>query len=183
MNDAVREILRELDDYGIKPQVSDTAKHIRIDWIVNNQQQHYITSATPSDWRTRLNARAAVRRMLRSVGAVKEDARSFRRAISIPSQPMQPRDELIINMRNELDALIDLVFELVESKSEQPVEPATRTLRRAMVLDQLDFKHAKMPSEIARSLGVSNTLVSSHLNNMKKIGLVEKVYGGWTRKP
>lgn len=63
-------VTRELKAVGIKPTIEQTSRHIAIRWIVaaGKEQRTIVTSCTPSDWRTRLNTRAEVRRYLRADG-------------------------------------------------------------------------------------------------------------------
>jgi hypothetical protein len=59
-------LVEDLRRSGIEPVVNySNGGHIRLEWRVQDRRQVYFTSATISDWRSTLNARAAIRRKLR----------------------------------------------------------------------------------------------------------------------
>lgn len=70
-NSIVTAVVAELRLYGIEPCVEHRRKHLAIHWQVGGRQRVYFTSASPSDWRSSLNARAQVRRFLREDGVLK----------------------------------------------------------------------------------------------------------------
>jgi hypothetical protein len=69
-NACLQAVQDELARAGIRPNsiVHTGGGHIRICWQVNGHEQHMTVPFTASDWRAPHNARAEVRRKLRSNG-------------------------------------------------------------------------------------------------------------------
>lgn len=110
--DAVR---GELEATGISSEVDSTGKHIRISWAYPNGEARYVVvGATPSDWRGRLNARALVRRMLRTdaeKGLLMGLApRILERALKAPT-PQDTSAERLLRLEADVGGLLDLVTE------------------------------------------------------------------------
>jgi hypothetical protein len=62
----VADALETLRAAGAKPSVRNGGKHIKISWVDRHGHRRLlIVPCTPSDWRTRANTRALLRRLLR----------------------------------------------------------------------------------------------------------------------
>lgn len=66
-------ILDELNAVGIKPTVEHGGKHFKIQWQHHGHMRTQTAAVTPSDWRGVHNARADVRRTLRTDGILAAD--------------------------------------------------------------------------------------------------------------
>jgi hypothetical protein len=69
-NELVREAIDTLTSHGFTPAISNGSKHIKVTWVDDSRRQVFVVPCTPSDYRTRANSRAALRRLLRQAGAV-----------------------------------------------------------------------------------------------------------------
>jgi hypothetical protein len=67
-NPLVTEALAILAKRGLVPQIGKRGKHVKIFWIDQGRRFLLVVSKTPSDWRTSLNSRATLRRILRANG-------------------------------------------------------------------------------------------------------------------
>jgi hypothetical protein len=67
-NPLVVEALDMLAKRGLVPVIGKRGKHVKIKWLDQGRTYLLIVSRTPSDWRTSLNSRATLRRLLRSNG-------------------------------------------------------------------------------------------------------------------
>lgn len=106
--------MEELERYGLKGEVSERGKHLEIGWETPLGRRFVIVPKTPSDWRGCLNSRSDVRKLLRADNlqpkAINE--LTFQKAMSLPKAPVLPREQLL---KNDIDALTDMVFELQSS--------------------------------------------------------------------
>jgi hypothetical protein len=79
---------------------------------------------TSSDWRSALNTRADVRRMIRQDGLAEAAAQKplLEKALELPV-PLVPEspDERMVRLENEVTGLIDLVFEQDEKLTNRPL--------------------------------------------------------------
>jgi hypothetical protein len=153
-------LLAELRSVGLRPQVEKTGgNHNRVTWCVEGKEERvYFCSSTPSDYRSRLNVRADVRRMLRADNVALEKTASrpqLQRAMEVPRAAPSIPEELTA-LRNEVADLAALVGELAEDVKfvrsrltprivEAAVEPALPSGRR----------HALQPEKLLRHLTVS----------------------------
>src|SRR5262245_34804472 len=73
MNEHHRDLLRELAAVGIKPRLRKTpGGHVRIEWDLGGKSYSTVTSMTPSDRRSTINAKAHIRRRLRDAGVYQQ---------------------------------------------------------------------------------------------------------------
>src|SRR3954462_8944227 len=103
--------LNELKQHNIKGQLRDTnGGHIEIAWQVvpEKEVRKIVVAKTTSDWRSRINTRAEVRRLLRAdnvtlkMEAPKKPAKvKLEKAIALP-QPEMPIPDQIKAMRSEV---------------------------------------------------------------------------------
>jgi len=65
-NPLVLDALDMLAKRGLVPVVSKRGKHIKVRWVDQGRVYVLVVARTPSDYRTRLNSRAVLRRLLRA---------------------------------------------------------------------------------------------------------------------
>jgi hypothetical protein len=68
-NELVRETVATLTAHGFDPVIRNGGKHVKVSWIDDGRR--YVLTFSYShtgNWRTRANARAVLRRILRSNG-------------------------------------------------------------------------------------------------------------------
>jgi hypothetical protein len=65
-NPLVLDALDALAQRGFVPLVGTRGKHVKIRWVDQGRVYVLIVSRTPSDYRSRLNSRAVLRRLLRA---------------------------------------------------------------------------------------------------------------------
>jgi hypothetical protein len=65
-NVLVVDALDALAKRGVVPIVGKRGKHVKIRWVDQGRVYVLIVSRTPSDYRSRLNSRAVLRRLLRA---------------------------------------------------------------------------------------------------------------------
>jgi hypothetical protein len=114
--------LNELKAHGIKGHLRDTnGGHIEITWQVvpEKEVRQLFVAKTTSDWRSRMNTRANVRKMLRADNVTlkmqekpkKPHHQALTKALSIPTE-VTPIPDQIAAMRSELADLTELVMRL-----------------------------------------------------------------------
>jgi hypothetical protein len=121
-NEVVQTIVKELSLHGIRHTKDFSGSgHVRIAWQTNQfkPMREYYAPSTPSDNRSRLNARAEVRRFLTADGvditakAVREAKPPgvFAKALQLPSQePVVSLTDQVKMLRAEISDLTDLIL-------------------------------------------------------------------------
>src|SRR5262245_13354248 len=133
MREYHRNIVDELERYGIKPTMEKTAgSHVRFRWRANGRSQTLLTAATPSDHRAGKNCVAQVRRMMREAGVVPVNTTP---SPSSPSSPPSPKlvelpTPLTPSFVETLPVLIPMLCERIAR-----LEREMQTLRSAQVDD------------------------------------------------
>lgn len=109
-NECVDRVVDELERYGLRAEVSHRSKHIEIAWNTPFGRRFVIAPATASDWRSSLNTRGEVRKLLKADNMQPQriSEASFQKAMSLPKEKPTYDQEL----RNDLDAMMDLILEL-----------------------------------------------------------------------
>ena len=204
-NECVDRVLEELERYGLQGTVSERGKHLEIAWQYRDgQQRQTFVPKTASDWRSSLNARGDVRKTLRADGIQLPASTivTFQKAMSLPKLPIHglTREQAL---QKDVDALIDLVFELGKNLSETqerldnmkvtttvsfakaevvPVveaEQAPQPKRkvgamRQKVLDQFQGGRWVSRGDVIKAVGKgSDKVVSNHLLRLRKEGIIE----------
>lgn len=194
---------RELRNAGIKPEILRTdGGHMRIVFEAGGKPQTILTSWTPSDHRSTLNARARIRKILRDTGTLDkaQPVGKLGKALSLPQQT-EPFMERIAQLEHDVVMLLDMLATVAASTGVDleplpPPEPVIET--------RVDGRHAPThgPSrskvhELLLSIGYDWTpvivirardakrsagAISVALNNLKKLGLVENGERGMWRK-
>lgn len=184
MNAQVEAITRELAQVGIKPEVERLGSgHIRVIWSVNGKPFTATVAATASDQRAALNSRAYARRSIRGY----RPAVPAKNYGTVPESLLEIRTELAA-LKAEVSVLIDTVLDallVVTAPGEFDLKPVVTAgpAKQVEVLAALDFKEPKSPGEIAAHIGSTNTRVSATLDQLKKKGKVERIIGGWRKRP
>jgi hypothetical protein len=73
MNPRARELVSDaraiLAEHGLTPTVDTSGRHLKVRWTDDQGRQRFlVVPQTPSGFRTRLNSRAMLRRLLRNGG-------------------------------------------------------------------------------------------------------------------
>ncbi len=115
--------LNELKAHGIKGQLRVTnGGHVEIAWQVvpEKEVRKIVVAKTTSDWRSRMNTRAHVRRLLRADNVTLTQAQPKKaatlkaeRAMSLP-QEIMPIPDQVSALRSEVGDLTDLVLRLTK---------------------------------------------------------------------
>jgi len=199
---------RELRNAGIKPEVQRTdGGHMRIVFEAGGKPQTIMTSWTPSDHRSTLNARARIRKILRDTGTLDKalPVGKLDKALALPQQT-EPFMERIAKLELDVAMLLDMLATVAASTGvdlEPPPLPEpvievsavpayvdrgpprgkskskVHDLLLAMEYGWLSF------GEIARREGKrTRGAVSVALDKLKKKGLVEHDRElGWRKAP
>lgn len=183
MNAQVEAITRELAQVGIKLEVERLGSgHIRVVWSVNGKPFTATVAATASDQRAALNSRAYARRSIRGY----RPALPAKNYGSVPESLLEIRTKLAA-LKAEVSVLIDTVLDallVVTAPGEFDLKlVAAGPAKQVEVLAAMDFKEPKSPGEIAAHIGSTNTRVSATLDQLKKKGKVERIIGGWRKRP
>jgi hypothetical protein len=200
-NECLDAVLRELERRGIRPTVHNDRKHLLVEWdLPSGGKRQYTLPTTPSDRRAWLNARAEVRRMLKRDGLQNGPQKGLlEKALELPL-PITPetREEELIRLREDVEALIDIVLDqkqpIIELRVNgipmklEPIEPATvkrpttapitRTpggrLKNGALLDAMVEGEWVRSSDLAERTGMSRQSVSASLNYWTRKGLLER---------
>lgn len=116
--------MNELKAHGIRGQLRDTnGGHIEIAWQVvpEKEVRRVVVAKTTSDWRSRMNTRAEVRRALRADNVTlkmvtkpkKADVLKVEQAMSLP-QEILPIPDQVAALRSEVGDLAELVLRLTK---------------------------------------------------------------------
>jgi len=64
----LKDALDQLKRVGIRPEVWNGSKHIRLCWSALDRNRYFTIPVSPGDYRTALNNRAQLKRILREDG-------------------------------------------------------------------------------------------------------------------
>jgi hypothetical protein len=110
-------LLREFTNVGIKPEVSKTnGGHLRFAFEAAGAKDSIVTSFTPSDHRSTLNARALVRRKLRAAGIYEQtpvQPLPLEKALEVPSG-VDPVTIRVAQLERDLGVVLELIHEIGE---------------------------------------------------------------------
>jgi hypothetical protein len=173
---------RELTRVGITPQVETTGSgHVRLSWTIAGVRQSIICSSSPSDWRSNLNSRARVRRLLRSAGVTldtppprRQATLAFQSSEASPEpEPLEPRlERLEMDVGALLDMLVDAIMTQATRKDQRPTTAGivTEKKQRAWVLRYLAFDSWTHRSDVQARSGRTQGAVDMGLSNAKSTG-------------
>lgn len=193
---------RDLRNAGIKPEISRTGSgHMRIDFEAGGQPQFILTSWTPSDHRSTLNARARIRKILRTTGMLNKavPVGKLDKALSTP-MPTDPFGERIEYLERTVDTLLDLCAVLAERAGvdlEPPAPPPEPVIEPPVIMMKTEHHQSKLRdllsvmtfnwlpvADIVARSGHERRAMVSALAYAKKQGLVENGQRGmWRRVP
>src|SRR3954470_21368480 len=133
MGEHHEQLERELVNVGIASEIVRTGTgHMRIRWKHNGKPRSILTSWTPSDHRSTLNARARIRKLLRDdglLGKPKEQPSKLVKALTVPVV-QEPNHLRIERMEQDVGALLDIVGDLIArlakagiAMEEEPIKP------------------------------------------------------------
>lgn len=106
---------RELRNAGLKYEVTRTdGGHMRINFEAGGKPRYILTSWTPSDHRSTLNARASLRRILRECGVLNatRPVGKLSRALSLPKAETRSYDDRIAELEATVDTLLDMISDI-----------------------------------------------------------------------
>jgi hypothetical protein len=186
-------IRRELKAHGVTPTIERTSKHVDVRWqIPGKQPRVYTTSSTPSDWRTRMNARAEVRRMLRADNVTLDTAakpRTLTERVVQPPRHVETIPDQVAAMRSELSDLSELIMELLEVVRNTaavliPVQRAESSRNQRLdVLAALPADGATTTTNsVAEALVISRRSAYSRLQHLRSRGRAELLPDGTWRR-
>jgi len=104
-NPCVDAAVAALKEGGVfDPQIVPGGKHLQVRWSHRGGQRFYALPATPSDWRSPLNVRSDIRRMLKADGLIKDDPAPVERPQPPPRPPtleqrVSKLEELVAKLR------------------------------------------------------------------------------------
>ena len=110
-NEIVDLCIDELEHYGLRGEVSDRTKHIEIAWHAPQGRRFIIVPKTASDWRSRLNSRSDMRKMLRADGLQPRQINelTYHKAMSLPKPVIVNKEQAL---QSDVEALVDFAFDL-----------------------------------------------------------------------
>lgn len=114
-------ILEELEKYGLEGVIADRSKHLEISWsLPQGGSRFIIVPRTPSDWRSGMNSRSDLRKMLRqdNVPLKQETPTSFNRAMSLPKESIVSQAARERALCKDVETLSELVLELQEQNTQ-----------------------------------------------------------------
>ena len=116
-NEIVDLCIDELERYGLRGEVSDRTKHIEIAWHAPQGRRFIIVPKTASDWRSGLNSRSDMRKMLRSDNLHPRQIteQTYHKAMSLPKPIIINKEQAL---QRDVDALVELMFDLQSKLSE-----------------------------------------------------------------
>jgi hypothetical protein len=203
MHEHHRELLGELTKVGLRPRLSQTnGNHARIEWETGGKVHSIVTSSTPSDRRSTLNARARIRRQLRDQGFYKPTERGSlldTNGYSDLDHRVPTLEDRVAQLELDVITLLDVIATKDEgggfdagwqaaseavrktldhaAKPEEVTAPAPKVVQKSKPRSSLLFfipcDKWSRASGIARQSGKTAQQVSTMLWQLKKRGLVE----------
>lgn len=175
-------MLSELERYGLKGEVSDRGKHLEVAWVSPLGRRFVIAPRTPSDWRSALNCRSDIRRMLRADNLQPKSVNelSFQKAMTLPKQPLLTQEQVA---NRDIEALTDLVFDMqaqIAILQEQNIALADK-MNSITVVSTISFAGQAKPDDGDVVLNISRKLydniAAKPAKAEKKVNKTEMVLG------
>lgn len=199
-NELTEIVLHELKLHGIKGQCRDTnGGHIEIAWQVCPEKapRQVIMAKTTSDWRSRMNMRAQVRRYLRAdniqlVPETKIKPKKLalvQRALELPKPDVLPVPDQLTALRAEVSDLTELVIRLSKLTATvrdaigayvpkpQALVPPPQSSRSVKLVEFLSFDRWVGIATLPRDTGLSTEQIKLKLNYLKQHGQIEIFQG------
>ncbi|GAB9186007.1 hypothetical protein [Bradyrhizobium diazoefficiens] len=205
-NELTEIALSELKAHGIRGHIRDTnGGHIEISWQVvpEKEVRRIIVAKSTSDWRSRMNTRADVRRFLRadnislkmSTQPKKQTQLQAEKAMSLPQPDVLPIPDQIAAMRGEMSDLSELVMRLykivagvrdnIASYVPKPVEAAPKptSSRSVKLVEYLAHDRWVTIDTLPRDTGLTAEQIKLKLQYLKNHDEVEIFRGQAKLKP
>ncbi|MDA9539234.1 hypothetical protein ACM41_24345 [Bradyrhizobium sp. CCBAU 21362] len=205
-NELTEIALSELKAHGIRGHLRDTnGGHIEISWQVvpEKEVRRIIVAKSTSDWRSRMNTRADVRRLLRadnvslkmSTQPKKQAQLQAEKAMSLPQPDVLPIPDQIAAMRGEMSDLSELVMRLykivagvrdnIASYVPKPVEvaPKPTSSRSVKLVEYLAHDRWVTIDTLPRDTGLTAEQIKLKLQYLKNRDEVEIFRGQAKLKP
>ncbi|MCK1446097.1 hypothetical protein IVB34_23295 [Bradyrhizobium sp. 2] len=205
-NELTEIAINELKAHGIRPQLRDTnGGHIEIAWQVVPEKdvRKIVVAKTTSDWRSRVNTRADVRRLLRADNVSlkmstdrpkKPEKLKVEQALSLPVEVL-PIPDQVAAMRGEMADLAELVVRLVKivtgvrdtistyvPKPEE-VKPAPASSRSIKLVEYISHDRWTNIDTLPRDTGLKPEQIKLKLQYLKNHDEVEIFRGQVKLKP
>jgi hypothetical protein len=175
-NEVVDRVLEELERYGIRGQVNERGKHLEIAWAYQDgRSRQLFVSRTPSDWRAPVKARADTRKILRTDNIPLQAGTivSFQKAMSLP-KPLpngMTKEQLL---QKDVDALVDLVFEL-----DQRLTETMQRLDNMKVTTTVSFAKADVAEQVVEPQVVAaSTQIEKYARGKSKALILAQLPAG-----
>ncbi|MHC2582251.1 hypothetical protein ACVI1J_005572 [Bradyrhizobium diazoefficiens] len=206
-NELTEIAINELKAHGIKAQLRDTnGGHIEIAWQVvpEKEVRKIVVAKTTSDWRSRLNTRADVRRLLRADNVSlkmsqekpkKPTQLQAEKAMSLPQPDVLPVPDQVAAMRSEMADLSELVVRLVKIVTgvrdtiaayvPKPVEAAPKpaSSRSVKLVEYLSHDRWVTIETLPRDTGLTAEQIKLKLQYLKNHDEIEIFRGQVKLKP
>ncbi|WP_340667831.1 hypothetical protein [Bradyrhizobium ottawaense] len=206
-NELTEIAINELKAHGIKAHLRDTnGGHIEIAWQVvpEKEARRIIVAKSTSDWRSRMNTRAEVRRLLRadnvslkmSQDKPKKPAQlQAEKAMSLPQPYVLPIPDQVAAMRGEMADLTELVVRLVKMVGSvrdniaayvpkpTEVKPAPVSSRSVKLVEYLSHDRWANIDTLPRDTGLTAGQIKLKLQYLKTHDEVEIFRGQVRLKP
>jgi DNA-binding MarR family transcriptional regulator len=193
MTTPLREVLRELEMHGVKPEVSSDGPHHKVQWHAGAHNRLVVVSKTASDYRAALNARAVTRRYLRA-----DKVQPLSRVQLAMTAPLVEADadpgDRIDKLERDVQELKDLIVELISNSvaAEKPAKTIIKTVEeepprisraQRQILLWLDYVTPRTVGDLAKRLRMNYHSVAAHLSVLKQRGLVRNMpnRSGWLK--
>ncbi|MGX1163750.1 hypothetical protein AB7M16_000016 [Bradyrhizobium sp. USDA 372] len=205
-NELTEVALNELKAHGIRGHLRDlSGGHIEISWQVvpEKEVRRVICAKSTSDWRSRMNTRAEVRRYLRADNVSlkmstekpkKVETLQVEKAMSLPIEVM-PIPDQVAAMRGEMADLTELVMRLVKMVSgvrdniaayvpkPAEVKPAPVSSRSVKLVEYLAHDRWTTIDTLPRDTGLTAEQIKLKLQYLKNRDEVEIFRGQVKLKP
>ncbi|QOZ68905.1 hypothetical protein [Bradyrhizobium arachidis] len=202
-NELTEIALNELKAHGIKGHLRDTnGGHIEITWQVvpEKQVRTIIVAKTTSDWRSRMNTRADVRRLLRADNVTlkmqhekkPQKVQQFDKALALPQPETLSVPDQLKALRAEVGDLTALVLRLTKISATvrdtvavhvprpEAIVPPPPSSRSVKLVEYLSEDRWVTIDTLPRDTGLKPEQIKLKLQYLKQHDLVE-VYRGQVR--
>jgi len=134
-SDHYKMLLSEFTSVGIKPEVTKTeGGHLRFAFYVNDKRDSVVTSFTPSDHRSTLNARGLIRRKLRAGGLYDQEQHAplpLEKALAVPSG-VDPLVGRVAQLERDIGILLELIQEVGDEAAKIALKAGWRSHAEAV---------------------------------------------------
>lgn len=171
-------VMEELERYGLRGEIGERGKHLEIRWKTPNGERFITMPRTPSDWRSALNSRSDLRKLLRADNLQPKPISdlTFQKAMSLPKPPPSITKEQFL--QNDVDALTDLVFELQSRLSEMQAAfvALDQKTSSARVVSYIQYGESAVKPEVENELIEKIERVVPHEGPFRQGSTQDKIY-------